>query len=242
MHHINLFGIEVQLAQSIVGMWYVMGVLIVFGLIVNTAIRQGKFKLVPESKFQIFVEGFVEFIYNSVKGTMGERNMALAPYIGTLSLLLLLSNMAGLFAFKKIPTSDYAVCLGFAIATFLVVQASQLKAHKLKGYFEELFEPVPFLFPLKIIEKFTPVLSMSLRLFCNITAGFIVMELVYGATVKMWLSKWVPMSALIPVPLHFYFDIFDAGVQTLVFVMLTMVLTANATEVHAPDPEHGGKH
>lgn len=242
MHTINVLGINVEIAQSIINMWYIMGALTIFALVVYFFVRTGRFKTVPESKFQIFIEGLVEFVYNTTRDNMGERNMRLAPYVGSLGMLLLFSNLAGLYAFKKIPTSDYSVCLGLALATFLVVQGSQLKAHRLGGYFKELFEPVPFLFPLKILEKFTPLLSMSLRLFCNITAGYIVMELVYSALGSFKISALAsmpPAMALIPVPLHFYFDVFDAVIQTIVFVMLTMVLTANATEVaHANHEAH----
>ncbi|MGE5630959.1 MAG: F0F1 ATP synthase subunit A [Caulobacteraceae bacterium] len=227
MHEIKLFGINVQIAQSIINMWYIMLVLALIALGINIYLKMGKFKLVPESKFQICVEAIVEFFYNISKSTMGEKNAQLAPYIGTISIFLLLSNLVGLLGMRKVPTTDYSVALGFALTTFFIVQSHQLKAHGLKGYVKEIFVPIPLLFPLNLLEKFTPVLSMSLRLFGNITAGVIIMELVYSAL----RSVSVFAMAFVPVPLHFYFDIFDGFIQTMVFVILTMELTANATAV-----------
>jgi F-type H+-transporting ATPase subunit a len=119
------------------------------------------------------------------------------------------------------------VALGFALTTFFVVQSYQLRAHGIKNYFKEMVEPFPLFLPLNILEKVTPVLSMSLRLFGNITAGVIIMELVYSALRGISIFA----MAFIPVPLHFYFDIFDGFIQTMVFVILTMELTANATAV-----------
>lgn len=232
MYHLQLFGIDVQIAQSIINMWYIMGVLILLALGINVYIRVAGFKPVPESMFQVCIEYFVEFFYKVSGDTMGEKNIGLAPYIGSTSVLLLLSNMSGLFAFEKVPTTDYSVALGFAAATFFVIEVYQIKAHKVSGYFKEMFEPLPFLFPLNIVDKFAPVLSLSLRLFGNITAGVIIIELLYDFLKNLW----IPAMAFIPLPLHFYFDIFDATLQTLVFIVLTMELVAKATA--AADVEH----
>lgn len=227
MYEFNLFGTQVQIAQSIINMWYIMAFLIFVGLGINIYIRMGKFKMVPDSPFQIGVEAFVEFIYSFSRSTMGERNAGLAPYIGTIAVFLLLSNLVGLIGMRKVPTTDYSVALGFALTTFIVVQTHQFRAHGAKHYFKEMFEPFPVFLPLNILEKVTPVLSMSLRLFGNITAGVIIMELVYGAL--RGISVFA--MAFVPIPLHFYFDIFDGFIQTMVFVILTMELTANATAV-----------
>lgn len=240
MFEFNVLGINVEVSISIVCMWAVMSVLIIFSLVVYYFVKSGRFKTIPDSKFQIAIEGFIEFIYKQVEENMGKRNLFLAPYIGSLGLLVLACNLSGLFAIPKIPTSDYSVTLGLAISTFLFVQFNLLRVHKVKGYFMELFEPIPALFPLKILEKFTPVLSMSLRLFCNMAAGYIVMELIYGSLkgISLPFLKNVPVfMTFFPVPLHFYFDVFDSVIQTVVFVMLTMVLTAIATEGGHEEPK-----
>lgn len=227
MYEFELYGVQIQIAQSIINMWYIMGALTLAALGINIHLRRGGFKLVPESPLQIGIEAFVEFFYNISRSTMGERNAALAPYIGTMGVFLLLSNMVGLIGMRKVPTTDYSVSLGFALTTFILVQVHQLRAHGGLGYLKELFQPFPLFLPLNILEKVTPVLSMSLRLFGNITAGVIIMELVYSALREVSVFA----MAFVPVPLHFYFDIFDGFIQTMVFVILTMELTANATAV-----------
>lgn len=228
MHEIEVLGIHIQIAQSIINMWFIMAAVILAALAVNILyIRRGRLKLMPESKFQLGLEYFVEFFYNISKSTMGEKNKGLAPYIGSIGILLFFSNIAALFGFRKVPTTDYSVALGFALSTFFVVQSHQWMAHTGKGYIKEMFEPFPFFLPLKILEKVTPVLSLSLRLFGNITAGVIIIELAYEALRSLSIFA----MAFIPLPLHFYFDIFDGTLQTAVFVILTMEFIANATAV-----------
>ncbi|HYF83442.1 MAG TPA: F0F1 ATP synthase subunit A [Clostridia bacterium] len=227
MYEIEIFGIQMQIAQSIINMWYIMAALTLIALAVNIYIKLGGFKLIPESKYQLSIEAFVEFIYNFSRSTMGEKNIGLAPYIGTIAIFLMLSNFVGLLGIRKVPTTDYSVALGFALTTFIVVQSNQLRAHGVKGYLKEMIEPFPVFLPLNILEKVTPVLSMSLRLFGNITAGVIILELLYSSLRDVSVFA----MAFIPVPLHFYFDIFDAFIQTMVFVILTMEFTAKVTAV-----------
>ena len=71
-------------------------------------------------------------------------------------------------------------------------------------------KPVPVVTPVLVLEIFIRPLSLCMRLFGNILGGFVVMELVKAV---------VPF--LVPIPLSFYFDIFDGLLQAYVFVFLT---------------------
>jgi F-type H+-transporting ATPase subunit a len=58
-------------------------------------------------------------------------------------------------------------------------------------------------------------------------AGLTIMELVYGALGSVLAGIF---RFGIPVPLHFFFDLFDGAIQTYVFMMLTMVFIKNALQ------------
>ncbi|WP_235899520.1 F0F1 ATP synthase subunit A [Suipraeoptans intestinalis] len=60
----------------------------------------------------------------------------------------------------------------------------------------------PFVAPIMVLEVFIRPLSLCMRLFGNMLGGFVVMELI---------KQVAPL--LIPVPLSFYFDIFDGLLQ-----------------------------
>ena len=106
-----------------------------------------------------------------------------------------------------------------AIITFFIVQINAIKkngfGHYLKGY----AHPFAFLLPLNLVERFVLPVSLSLRLFGNMTAAVVVLDLVYNSLAKV---AWVAQLG-IPVPVHAFFDIFDGGMQMFIFVMLTMV-------------------
>ena len=86
-----------------------------------------------------------------------------------------------------------------------------------------------------------PLLSLSLRLFGNALAGFTLMSIIYYALGNLstlifgmfipsgWASIILP-PFITPV-LHLYFDVFSGVIQTLIFVMLTMIF------ISQEDPE-----
>ena len=86
--------------------------------------------------------------------------------------------------------------------------------------FTDLFQPIPVLFPVNVIDEIATPVSLSLRLFGNIMAGTIMLSLWYGL---------LPIFAKLGLPafLHVYFDLFSGAIQTFVFAMLTMTFIAD---------------
>ena len=80
------------------------------------------------------------------------------------------------------------------------------------GYIKNFASPVPILLPLNIISELAKPINMSFRLFGNMFAGMVIMGLLYKA-----------VPAVVPAPLHLYFDLFSGIVQSFVFIMLSIV-------------------
>lgn len=167
----------------------------------------------PDKK-QSAVEIVVESINNLVKENMGESYKSFIPYVGTLAIFILLMNFAGLVG-ADVPTEDVSVTAGLAAITFFMIQATAIKRNGLVHYFTAFGKPKLFLLPINILERFTTPLSLCLRLFGNMTAGGVLLSLIYKGMGHF--------AFLVPVPFHFYFDVFDGGLQMLIFVMLTMI-------------------
>ena len=141
------------------------------------------------------------------------RSVKYRNYIGSLFLFLLISNISGLLGLRP-PTADYGVTFPLGIITFVLIQYNNIKWNKFRA-FTDLFQPIPVLFPIKLIGELAVPFSISLRLFGNVVSGTVIMALIYGL-----LSK---VAILWPGILHAYFDIFSGAIQTYVFCMLRMV-------------------
>ncbi|KMT22784.1 ATP synthase subunit a [Clostridium cylindrosporum DSM 605] len=229
----SIAGIPITLTWAVFLQWFVMVFVIIAALILTR-----KLETVPKGK-QVFVETVVEGIYKLVDSVMGREYRSFAPYIGTIMIYMLFLNILPLVGGLRAPTSDYSVALAFALMTFIIIQANAIKHGGLGGYLKGYTQPVAPLLPLNIMERvFVPV-SLSLRLFGNITAAIIVVELIYeGLTfISEKVLHAIPgmtnipiLATLIPVPFHMYFDIFDGTLQMVVFSMLTMIFIKTTAE------------
>ena len=208
----NLFGYDFQITLSLITQWVIILLLSLLIAFINRNLKK-----IPDKK-QSVVEIFVEFVGKTVEQTMGKSYKNFIPYIGTLGIYLLSMNIVGIFGIKP-PTTDYSVSLGMGLTTFVVIQGYTIKKAGLIQYFNGYAKPMPLLLPVNIMERIMLPVSLSLRLFGNMFAATIIMELVYGALGSI---TWVAQLG-VPIPLHMYFDLFDGTIQMVIFVMLTMI-------------------
>ncbi|WP_026583388.1 F0F1 ATP synthase subunit A [Bacillus sp. J33] len=182
---------------------------------------------------QNFFEWVMDFVKNIINSTMDWKTGGRFHILGlTLIMYIFVSNMLGLpFAVTydhtlwwKSPTADPVITLTLAA---MVVGLSHYYGVKLKGvgeYGREFFRPMPFLFPLKIIEEFANTLTLGLRLYGNIYAGEILLTLLVGGLAS---STGGMFAAILPTIVWQGFSIFVGSIQAFIFCMLTMVYMAH---------------
>ncbi len=171
---------------------------------------------------------YVEAMVNITEPVMGKkRGRAMAAYVGTIFMYILLSNWAGLFGIKN-PTANFSVTLALALITWMSIQYTKIKANGVKGFVMDFFEPFPFFVIPNIFSMFAPLISLSLRMFGNVLSGTIIMSMFYSFTA--WLSGSIPivggfdfMGVVLAPWLHLYFDIFSGFLQAFLFISLTTI-------------------
>lgn len=228
--YIIYFG-NFKLSETVIVSW-----LIIAALAIASYLLTRNLKKVPTSKVQIFLEfvigGFDKFIKQTMGPTAIKELPFMVPYIGSIFLFFMISNIIGLLGFRS-PTTDLDTTLAWALITFFMIYYAGVKKNGL-GYFKGLLEPVPFLLPLNIIGELSKPISLSFRPFGNILGGTVIMTLLYeflGFVSGSLTGIQMPFGQLIiPVPLHLYFDMFSGVLQAFIFIMLTMVFVSNATE------------
>ena len=140
----------------------------------------------------------------------GINESVVVTWIITVLLYLACSNtIAPLFGFKP-PTKDLNVTAALAIMSMCLIEFSGIRKNGFGHWAKHFAQPIPIVAPIMILEIVIRPLSLCMRLFGNMLAGFVVMEL---------LKAIVPL--IIPIPISFYFDIFDGLLQAYVFVFLT---------------------
>ncbi|MDF2572600.1 MAG: synthase subunit [Sporomusa sp.] len=216
----------ILVTETVVNTWIIMLLLTVFSIIATR-----RFEKIPKG-LQNVIELLVDAINKLTVQTMGEDKKAFAPYIGTLLFFIACANLAGLFGFRP-PTADINTTLGLALMTFFMIHGNGMRRKGVLNYLKGFAQPIPVMLPLNIISEIATPISLSFRLFGNITGGLIMMSLFYGA-LAAFSAKFgtsIPfLQAAIPSVLHLYFDLFAGVLQSFIFAMLTMVFVSGAMD------------
>lgn len=168
-----------------------------------------------------------KIVDDMVKEKTNERvSRFLTPYIMSTVVYIFLSNIAGLFSIEC-PTSNLSVTLVLALITCVLIEYYSIKERGLKGYVKSWFEPMALFVIINVLSKVSTLLSLSLRLFGNILAGSVMMQVIYQ--IFQMISNAIPViGALNPVgiivapALHFYFDLFAGAMQSYIFMVLSI--------------------
>lgn len=215
----EIFGYTVDVTAGIIIEWVVIVVLAIAAYALTKNL-----KLKP-TKTQAAVENIYQLLKDFIVNTMGKEYESFVPYIGTLMIYLLVLNWMGAIGFKP-PTSDVSTTASFAIVTFLVVNINAIRKNGLLGYGKAYFHPFIPMLPLNLLERVMLPITLALRLFGNMFAAVVLVDLVYSG-----LSSIAVFAQLgIPIVLHGYFDLFDGVLQMVVFSMLTMINIKNVAE------------
>jgi len=195
--------------------WFVMVMLALCSFLATRRmdILPGRFQNVMEA----IIGGFDDLLIE----TMGPEGRKFFPLIATLGLYILTSNLLGLIPGFESPTANLNTTVSMAVVVFVMTHVVGIRAHGLK-YVKHFMGPVwwltPIMMPIEIITHLSRPLSLSVRLFGNIMGEDIVLAVVL---------LLVPL--LVPLPV-FVLMIFTSLIQTLVFMLLTMMYIAGAME------------
>lgn len=141
------------------------------------------------------------------------------PFIGTLWLFILLSNLVGLVPGLSSPTRDLSVTCALAVIVFVTVHVYGIRAAGLKTYLKHYLSPSPILLPFHIISEITRTMALAIRLFGNM------MSLEMAAMLVLLVA-----GLLIPIPL-LLLHVVEALVQAYIFGMLALIYICSALEV-----------
>ena len=182
---------------------------------------------------QNFFEWVMDFVKGIIKNNMDWKTGGRFHILGiTLILFLFVSNVLGLplavtwngELWWKSPTADPMITLTLAVMVIVLSHYYGLKVKGAKGYGQDFLKPLPGLLPLNIIGEFASTLTLGLRLYGNIYAGEVLIGLIAGLGTS---SIFGLLGAIVPGIAWMGFSIFVGGIQSFIFVMLTMVYMSN---------------
>lgn len=188
---------------------------------------------------QSFMEPIIFFIRDEVVvPNIGKKSDKYLPYILTLFFFILINNLLGLIPGGANLTGNITITLFLAVITFII---THLNANK--HYWLHIVKPegvpvamLPLMWVVEIAGVFMKPMSLTIRLFANITAGHIIILSLLGL---IFIFQSFAVGGVVTIFTLFMnaIELLVAFLQAFIFALLTSMYIGSATEDH--HPEHG---
>ena len=238
--------------------WLVMLILLGFFIAATRSLQ-----LVP-SGLQNFAEVLVERFLVLLDDVIGHEGRRYFPLVATLGLFILTANLLGLVPGMETPTANLNTTAACALVVFCTYHWIGIRKQGLVTYLNHLTGPMPWsfgmapikllMFPIEVVSHLARPLSLSLRLFGNMTGGHILLGVIFFLVgLDHGLLGWALSGSLGGIVLgglgSIVMTVFTVGfliplkilvafLQAFIFVMLTMLYIAGALE----EAEHPAEH
>ena len=223
------FGVEIMaprvmlgnfsLSMTVLVSWGIMLIILILCLLIRFCVVP-KMTDVPHG-IQTVLEIAVGEVTKYTNSTAGELGDTLPAYIFSLALFMLGAAAAELFGLRA-PTADITMTLSMGLVTFFLMNWYGVKLKGVKGRILGIGGGSPVVVPFKAVSDIAVPVSLACRLFGNMLAGMIVMELLYYALGNF--------SFGMPSVVGLYFNLFHPCIQIFIFVTLSLTFIREAAE------------
>ena len=200
----------IPIARQVVTTWGVGLLLLLLGVLAFG--RAGE----RHPRLRAAVELLVEFERAQLRAVLQEDADRYLPFLGSLFLFLLCSNLLGIVPGLAPPTAHPETPAALALLVFLLVHVEGLRARGVLGHLGEYLRPSILLLPIHIVSELSRTFALAVRLFGNIASH----ELVIGVLLSI-------AGLLVPVP-FLLLSILIGLVQAYIFTVLATVFLAAA--------------
>ena len=216
--------------------WYtVMFVIACILSVIIIWILKGKLSESEPGGGQQTLEVSVLAVRNMVEDIIGPHGLKYFPVVMAFAVLILVSNLMGLFPLFMSPTSATSVTFALGLSSFLYYNYIGISENGVFRHLKHFAGPIwwiaPLIFPIELISNLIRPFSLGIRLFGNLFADEKVMETLSGLAPPF---TWFAPILLMPL------SVFVALIQTFVFILLSQLYLSEVS--HAPHDAHDPHH
>jgi F-type H+-transporting ATPase subunit a len=197
-------------------------------------ILKGKLSTEEPGYGQQTLEVAVLAVRGMISDIIGDHGMKYFPVVMTFAVLILVSNLMGLFPLFMSPTAAVSVTFALGLTSFLYYNYIGIKENGLLGHLKHWAGPIwwiaPLIFVIEGISNFIRPFSLGIRLFGNMFADEQVSSTVAGLYPSV--THWVLPAVLMVL------GVFVSFIQTFVFILLSQLYLSEVS--HPPHDEHEG--
>jgi F-type H+-transporting ATPase subunit a len=227
----NVGGRQIAFTNSALMMFIIVAAIsvLMIGATTSRALVPGRFQSIAEMSY--------EFVANAVRASAGTEGMRFFPFVFSLFMFILFANLIGLIPFSFTVTSQIIITAAFAFLVFFIVIIYGLYRNGL--HFFNLFVPkgvpgyiLPGIVVIEILSFLSRPISHSVRLFANMLAGHITLQVFAGFIIMLaglgvlgWFGAVLPFALVVMLTA---LELLVAFLQAYVFAILTCIYLNDA--------------
>ncbi len=217
--------------------WYtIMFIIACILTMIIIAILKGKLSEDDPSNGQLTLEAGFLALKNLVVSVIGEHGYKYFPVVATFAVLILISNLMGLFPMFMPPTAHVNVTFALGIASFVYYNYVGIKENGIIAHLGHLTGPIwwiaPLIFSIELFSNLIRPITLGIRLFANLFADEQIAVIISGL--------YAPFTQFLVPVVTMPLAIFIGFVQTLVFTLLSMIYISEVS--HPPHDDHDESH
>jgi F-type H+-transporting ATPase subunit a len=227
---LNVGGFDISFTNSALYM-----VIATFSVIAFMLFATRKKSLIP-SRLQIIAESIYNFVFDIIKGTIGDEGTRFFPLVFTLFTFILMCNMFGLTPYSFTATSQIAVTISLAMIAFLTITFFAIYRNGIGGFLH-MFLPsgvpmwmAPVIFAIELFSFLIRPITLSVRLFANMVAGHVLLKVVAGFIISLGVI-FGTLPFLFSIVMT-GFELFVAVLQAYIFAILVCAYIGETTREH----------
>ncbi|MBQ9315664.1 MAG: F0F1 ATP synthase subunit A [Atopobiaceae bacterium] len=214
-----IFG-NTTVGFTVTTFWFLVACIIMVAVIFSYK-RSMEGNLVPHGFFANGVEYLVDFVKDDIcKGTLGDTWREHFPFLATVFFVVMFGDYVGMIPTWKAGTGTTGITVAIALMSFVYFIYVGMKKKGVFGYIkslapEGLMPPIAALvWVIEVFSTFLRLVTLAVRLFCNMFAGHVVMG-VFALMTTIFLQ---------PVLMQFTLANLGTGAMSILWMVLLILI------------------
>ncbi len=223
----SFIGKQDLVAQHVAGAILVFIIVIILALLARSVLVRNRDNVIGDGRPSVanFFDALFEMLLGQMRSVIGHHAEEHFPFIASIVLFILFSNLLGLIPGFLPPTNNLNTTAACAISVFFYYHYIGIKKNGFFKYINHMINPIGewwgyflcwLMFPIELIGHFARPLSLSLRLMGNMTGDHAVLAIFLGL-----------FPFVLPMP-FMILGLIVALIQAFIFAILTCVYIALA--------------
>jgi F-type H+-transporting ATPase subunit a len=169
------------------------------------------------SRWQNVLEVIVLGVKSQIEEVGLQQSLRFLPFIATLFLFILTSNLLGVLPWYEPPTGSLSTTIALALCVFVAVPFYGITELGFAAYLRSYIKPTAIMLPFNIIGEISRTMALAIRLFGNIMSGAMILAILLMVT-----------PFIFPILMN-VLHLLTGVVQAYIFSILATVYIAAAT-------------